>query len=536
MSIIRSLACGIGVQFCRLFGSLSYMNIKHFIFAASLVLGCALYAESISRVVITPPGADLQAVLDAGQDLCLEQSAVYEIDKALVFKFEGQSITTYAPKSLDDYAILRITNRDLGQLIDGNQMDGVRIEHLLLDGNRYRLSDLAKKISTQPLVFFGGSGAERQIVRACIFIGPRTRSTLKVHEGGSDILVENNIFFGAGSDVRGNGREGVENPHLDGRSWGDGISCAAQRTTVRNNLIIDSTDVGMVFFGAPGSISDGNVIATVSRESLGGINLVDPLKYWAFDEDPKSIDYRGVIIKNNWIDARGARIHMGIPVGATPWVPSKRGFTFVGGTVENNRFTGGAAAYSIVLNGIRNFTVKGNQSTALYSGIAEGFGPKNRPDEPIAFAYDPDAVADSEIQPEFEPMKRHLNHLLRCNHAPLNYMGYRYYPYGVHEVVAVVDTAFEEMLGRLPDAAQRTHYTSWLQATKSNADQLRHLLMAKPEFIERHGYHNPDGLQLFREKLWLEAISSSFQGLTDNIQHWPAAAELYKGAWAVIKS
>ncbi len=512
---------------------------KHFL-TASCLLACLLPAIPAAAAPstaskITPPGADLQAVLDAGQDLLLEPGALYEIEAALVFKFEGQRIATHAPKSFDAYATLRITNRELGQLVNGNHVNDVRIENLLLDGNRYRLSELPKAISNEELVFFGGDGAERQVVSGCIFIAPRTWSALKVHEGGSGIIVENSIFIGAGADVRGNGREGLENPHINGRSWGDGISCAAKRTIVRNNLIIDSTDVGLVFFGAPGSLAEDNVIATVSRECLGGINLVDPLKYWAFEEDPNLIDYRGVMIKNNWIDARGGRIHMGIPVGATPWVPANQGFTFVGGTVKDNLFTGGAAAYSIILSGVKDFTVTGNTTTALYSGIAEGLGPDLPPDDPIAFVYDPGAVSDTEMQADFEPMQRHLEHLLRCNHAPLNYMGYRYYPYGEHEVVAVVTTAFEEMLGRAPGSAELTHYTEWLQTSKSSADQLRRVLMAQPEFVKRHGAHNPDHLQLFREDLWLSAISDSFAELTDDLENWPSARELYRGAWSVIK-
>jgi hypothetical protein len=61
------------------------------------------------------------------------------------------------------------------------------------------------------------------------------------------------------------------------------------------------------------------------------------------------------------------------------------------------------------------------------------------------------------------------------------------------------------------------------------------VLMAEPEFIERHGYHNSDGLQLFRQKLWLEAISRSFNDLTNDLARWPSAADLYNGAWTVIK-
>ena len=490
--------------------------------------------HSVAIAQATPVGSDLQAVLDAGEDLLLEAGQVYELQAPLVFIQEGQRIATYQPKSLSDYATLRIANREQGQLIQGNHVDGVVIEQVVLDGNRYRLSSLPKEFGGPPMVFFGGAGAERQVVRHCVFVGARTWSTLKVHEGGSDVLVENNIFFGAGADVRGNGREGTENPHINGMSWGDGISCAAQRTTVRNNVIIDPTDVGMVFFGAPGSLSEGNVIAAVARESLGGINLVDPLKFWAFEDDPKRIDYRGVVIDGNWIDARGGRIHMGIPVGAVPWVPSKKGFTFVGGSVTNNLLTGDAAAYGIILSGISEFTVTGNKSTARYSGIAEGLNPQLPPDEPTAFIMNPEVVSNSEIQPNFKEMELHISHLLRCNHLPVNSMGYRDYAYGEFEVIAVVTTAYEEMLGRAPNASELEHGCNWLQEARANSDQLRRGLMMMPEFVERHGAIQPDQLHLFREDLWLSALGESLGDFEGSDVEWKDAADLYREAWAVI--
>ena len=104
---------------------------------------------------------------------------------------------------------------------------------------------------------------------------------------------------------------------------------------------------------------------------------------------------------------------------------------------------------------------------------------------------------------------------------------------GFEEYLA--SNSYQLMLGRLPSQEERVQYTKWLQATKNNADQLRHVMMAAPEFIERHGYHNPDGLPLFRQKLWLSAISRSFNDLTDEFARWPVAADLYKGVWAVIK-
>jgi len=482
----------------------------------------------------TPVGADLQAVLDSGADLLLEPGQLYLISEALTFKKPGQRIATLNPEDMSDFATLRIAGAELGQLINGNHMDDIILEQLILDGNRYRLSFLHKSISRKALVFFGGKGAERQIVRHCVFMVVRTWSTVKVHEGGSDIIVENNLFIGAGADVRGNGREGLENPHIDDFAWGDGISCAAERTMERNNIMLDATDVALVFFGAPGSVAERNVVATISREALGGLNLVDPLKYWAFEDDPTLIDYRGVALRDNWIDARGSRIHMAIPVGATPWVPSNEGFTFVGGSVTGNLISGDAAAYGIILSGVKDFTVTGNRSTARYSGIAEGLNEKLPPDEPIAFVYNPALVSDSTIQAEFKPMERHLKHLLRCNHLPRNTIGYRDYGYGEFKVLGVVNTAFEEMLGRQPNTAELAHYTQWLQASKGSADQLRLGLMVMPEFVARHGSVNPHQMQLFRQDLWFNAFAETLGTFPKEGVEWMDAFELYRSAWAVI--
>jgi hypothetical protein len=497
-----------------------------------LVSGVQTHAEA--GVHLSKPGDDLQAVLDSGEDLWLEPGQVYLLEAPLTYTTSGQKIATYHPASIRDYAVLRIANRDMGQLINGARLDDILLEQVTLDGNRYSLSSLPKSQGMPALVFFGGDGAERQTVRRCVFMNPRTWSTLKVHEGGSDIRVEDNIFLNAGHDVRGNGRDLMENPRLEDDkfwyNWGDGISCASVRTTVRNNLILDPTDVGIVFFAAPGSVAEENVIASISRESLGGINLVDPLSYYALEEDPQRIDYRGTTLRNNWIDARGGRIHMAIPIGATPWVPAKKGFTFVGGSVLDNRISGGAAAYGIVISGVEGWTVTGNRTTASYSGIAEGEH-RNPPDDPGPFLYEAEAVQGCELQEEFVPANRHLRHLLRCNHLPRNSRGYRDYGYGDAEAEAVVRTAYEEMLGRSPDAGERMVHTQWLQKSKATADSLRRGLMVTPEFIRLHGAIHPDRLHSFRTARWLEALGAAMDGMQEDPSDWPAARDLYTAGW-----
>ena len=225
------------------------------------------------------PGADLQAILDRGQNLQLEAGKIYEISKPLRFTTPGQSITTRGATRLSQYAVLRLAAADCGQIVHGNQVPDIVLERVVLDGNRDALSDgKAEKLST-PLVYFGGAGAKRQTVRHCVLTGTRTWSTFQLHEGAEDLTVESNIILGAGTDPRGNGREARER----GFAWSDGISCAARRTRLRDNLVIDATDGAIVLFGAPGSIVEDNVIATISRESLGAINMVDPLGFYAID-------------------------------------------------------------------------------------------------------------------------------------------------------------------------------------------------------------------------------------------------------------
>ncbi|MEM0964855.1 MAG: right-handed parallel beta-helix repeat-containing protein [Verrucomicrobiota bacterium] len=487
------------------------------------------------EISIAKPGDDLQAILDRGSDLYLEPGKVYPIHQTLRFVQPGQRISTLHPTRLNDYARLVLAAPDIGQLVNGMRLDGVVLEKVILDGNRYGLSYMDRIHGKPELVFFGGQGASRQIVRQCVFLNPRTWSALKVHEGGNEIVVEDNVFFGAGHDVRGNGREGREKPiiqeHQTHYNWGDGISCAARNTTVRNNLIIDPTDVGIVFFGAPGSVAEGNVIASISRESLGGINLVDPLEFYAFEEEPSLIDYRGTTLRDNWIDARGARIHMAIPIGATPWVPSKKGFTLLGGAVQDNLITGGAAAYGIVVSGVRDWTINGNQSKAQYSGIAEGLH-RNPPDEPGPFLFEPEFVENTVLQSDFKPAERHLKHLLRCNHLPRNPMGFRDYSYGSSEVQAVVETAFLEMLAREPSIEELLFFSDWLSTTRTNADSLRRVLMGSPEFVLLRGAFNPQDLQLFREKLWMKALSEAVGFVGD--ESWKTAAEIYTEAWEEI--
>ncbi len=482
--------------------------------------GCALAAD------IARPGADLQAVLDRGEDLVLQAGAVYSITETLEYRAPGQQIYTRDARYPSQFATLRIADPELTRLIYAGGVEGAVLEHVTLDGRRYDLSVPPKKAqgSWPSLAFFGARGGDNQIIRECVFLNARSWSTLKVHEGAKNVLVESNFIFGAGADCRGNGRDADET-HL---KWGDGITFAARDSVIRNNLIIDPTDVGFVLFGSPGTIAEENVVASVSRESLGGANLVDPLNHYKLSET--ETDYRGVKVRNNTVDAFGARVHIGFPMGAPQWAPKNHGKYLVGGEVTGNTMAGGAGGYGFVAHTIKDWKITGNKSTASYSGIADGLGPNNRAHEPTAFVYDPETVIDCELQDEFVKCDPHIDHLLRCNHGPLDERGYRVYPYGKEEADAVVKAAYLEILGREADAAGLKGAVNLLQDNKLNADGLRMKLMGSTEFKNRYGYVPPENLHAYRTRLWFGICNAIIRNAIEARGQWPSALAMYKEA------
>ncbi|MCU0857015.1 MAG: right-handed parallel beta-helix repeat-containing protein [Pontiellaceae bacterium] len=505
-----------GLASCVLFSSCKTDN------ASSKPAGTPPVKPAAPQVLVKP-GDDLQAVLNSGADLVLKPGCVYNIYETLNYKKPGQKIFTKDARCPSQFARLKIAGKDLMMLIHAGGIEGAVLEHVICDGNRYELSTVPKTGpggGGQPaLVHFGGDGADNQIVRENIFMNTRTWSTLKLHEGAKNALAENNIILGAGVDCRGNGREAQEVPF----SWGDGISCAAAGSIIRNNLMIDPTDVGVVLYGAPGTVVESNVVASISRESLGGINMVDAIAFYQLNPEGTLADYRGVKVRNNYIDAMGSRIHMGIPMGAVPWVPKWKGKILTGAEVTGNTMAGGAGAYGFVVHGVTDWKVEGNISTASYSGIADGLSPTNRAHPPAAFVYDPATVENVTLQPEFVTCNPHIAHLLRCNHGPVDEKGYRIYTYGDAEAAAVVKSAYLEMLGRTADEGGLKEKTAWLQSNKMNADGIRRSMMAGAEFKGRYGNVAPEDLHPYRTKLWF----GIFNAIIRDAGKWPSAKDLY---------
>jgi hypothetical protein len=493
----------------------------------TLLLACFCAGDGITaeKQTAAAPNADLQAILDRGDDLLLKTGQVYRVKQVLKFKKPGQRIATLGATHISDYATLRLDDKEFAQLVNGNGQSNAVLEQVILDGNRYALSHVGPVPENgNALVHFGGHKADGQIVRNCVFMNLRSWSMLKLHEGAKGCRVEANILLGAGADIRGNGRDGRERAP----AWGDGISCAARDSIVRDNLIIDPTDGAVVVFAAQGSIIEENVIAAVSRESLGGVNLVDPIGYYHEAGSTNHTSYAGTTVRNNLFDVFGARIHIVLPIGAPIWAPRTMGQILTQGTVINNVLQGDAGGYGLVANYIDDFVITGNVSRAKYSGIGEGRSPTLPPDEPGPFLYNADEIGKSVLQCEFKKSERHLLHLLRCNHQKLNMLGYRFYEYGQYEGPAVVRSAYLEMLGRQPTAEELAYSLSWLNNAKANADELRRILMASPEFTSKYGFVPPEELHPYRVKLWFNNLDQIRRAYFEKYGTFPSAKAMYE--------
>jgi hypothetical protein len=448
------------------------------------------------------------------------------LDKPLIFSEEGQKIATRDARFLKDFAILKLLPGPASSIILAEGIPGVSIERIIADGNRQNIQAEGGAVPKLPLISMGKKGGDNQSIRCCLVINSRSAggwAAIHVHENCSGILIENNLVFNSGVDVRGNGRSAGELP----LGWGDGISTAGRNSVVRNNLVIDASDEGIMVQGAAGSLVENNVISAVSREMLGGIALIDPSVHYTLDAEKKRYDYHGILVRNNLIESLGSRIHIGLPMGGPTWGQYHLGTTLVGAVVEYNTIAGNAAGYGYAANGIDSFTVRGNISTATYSGQGDGL-PGNPPDPPGAFLCDPDHIGKSSLQKEFRPMENHLVHLMRNFYKPASAMGYRVAPYGKPEARATIRWAHLEMLGREPDKQEYQRWGTWLDETQGTADQLRQFLMGTEEFQKKHGAWSPLDLQEYRTRLWIDLLMNENEEIMEKTGEWPDAEKLYK--------
>jgi len=307
--------------------------------------------------------------------------AVFELTAPVMITADRQEIYTQGLPTDDTRAILRIVSPDLATAVLMRDYNNVLLSHVIVDGNRLNLGPRGG----DALIYAGGY-SNGQIIRGNKIMDPRSWSALQLIQGHSEsqgcknALVENNEIGPAGTS--------------DDLEWADGISFTCTNSTVRNNVITDATDGGIVVFGAPGSVIEGNTIRAETRTLLGGINMVDSAAYEG--------NYSGTIVRDNIIEASGAVIRIGLGMGSRVWVclPADSEEILRGGTVTGNTLRGEKMQYGFIVDGVREWTVTGNIDEATHSGRPSVDCYGRVASAPAGFLYNP-ARAEGVFQPEF---------------------------------------------------------------------------------------------------------------------------------------
>ena len=247
------------------------------------------------------------------------------------------------------------------------------------------------------------------------------------------------------------------------------------------------------------------------------------------------------LVQSNYIDARGARMDVGIPVGWRTWKPPTDPSIDnpFGIDIFNNELDGDAFGYGIAIANGFNITATGNVSQATHSGVGGYYMlPHLMPDPASAFAYAPLHTFNCTYGPEFSPASEEngLDFIIFNTKYGATYTpdGYIYTPYQPMEAVATVEMAYLEMLHRYPDATELSYYTNDLISAYGRSDEIRLDLMLLTEFDAVNpdfaGDKTINGMQNYRSGLWLDnlkmldAISYNRKG---NI---PAAKPFYQDA------
>lgn len=321
--------------------------------------------------------ADINAALTgSGAKAVLCRDAVFHLAAPVKFTAPDQEVSTQGYPTDSTRAVLLVDDSQLTTAVNGVDQRGAVLRNVQVDGNRPVLGYL----KGESLIEMGGAGTD-QTVREIVSREPRSWSALHFIEG----TVTDRIPACQRATIVDNQIGPAGQPD---RTWADGISLACGSSLVQGNTITDATDGAIVVFGAPGSTIQNNTIVSVSRQLLGGINMVD--------FDPVGGNYTGTVVKDNVIDARSDFIKVGIAMGPAIWTCSTA--TNDGGTVTGNTLQGRNFGYGYAVNGVTNWTVTGNLDQARHVGTPNpGCGAA----QPAPAGFQAQSAGSSTLQPEF---------------------------------------------------------------------------------------------------------------------------------------
>src|SRR2546426_117937 len=294
-----------------------------------------LPAPDPTRCVPSGTQEDINARLRQPGDVALLcAGAVFDLTSPVVFSADGQQIHTEGFPTDDRRARLRLASLFTVMAVYMLNRSNVMLRNVIVDGNQPNLGSA----QGQALILAGGSGSG-EVISEIQAVESRTWATIQLFQS----------LDGGGSPCT---NQLVENSEIRS-AFGSGIALACTNSVVRNNTITDIGAVGIIIFGAPGSLVEGNILRAETRGMFSGINMVDPIVY--------NGNYTGVQVHANVIDAAGGTIHVAVAMGYRIWFcvdpNDPTDYTFFGATVTDNVLRGAYMQYGLAVDGVRDWTV-----------------------------------------------------------------------------------------------------------------------------------------------------------------------------------
>ena len=196
-----------------------------------------------------------------GYTLSLCAGEAYPLTAPLLFTAPNQEISTAGYPSDSTRATLVVKGINQTTAVDGTcaNCDGVKLRNVQVRDLLARcLISIVVQINGTRLgapIMAGGANIEmggsnvNQLIEYVHSYDPRGWSCLHVAQGNlscANTIVQNNDVGPAGSSAF--------------QQWADGISVACRNSVIKNNMINNPTDGGVVLFGSPGSRVENNTI------------------------------------------------------------------------------------------------------------------------------------------------------------------------------------------------------------------------------------------------------------------------------------
>jgi hypothetical protein len=265
-----------------------------------------------------------------------------------------------------------------GGLLRIESADAVRLEHLVIDGNR------AARLAS-PAAAACAAGNNRAGYNASA-------------EGCADCalfdVVSQNALCGTGfewtgrrarieqSTFRDNGDAGNRN------MWADGLTALhVPGSHIAGNEFSDNSDIGLIVGHAPGSLIARNRIVQRRQHAFAGL-MLDNFNSGDLEERG---DFRGAVVTANSVDCGREKCGFGINLGPHAWYDSRN---IVGGEVMGNTVSGANVGISIDGAGTEDWPIEVYSNTVRLVREAASFPLCHRMNETSALDVAPDSVVN----------------------------------------------------------------------------------------------------------------------------------------------